>query len=99
MAKKQRKTRKTEFPKKRFALNALLSLAFGIMASAVETFVQNNVQTAAVMQGLANGNNSVAEYTKSLPRIAGAMMILLAALFFVKAVTVVIKFFAKKSED
>lgn len=96
MAKKQKKTK---FPTKKVALNALLSFAFGIMASAVETFVQNNVQTAAVMQGLADGNNSVAEYTKLLPHTAGGIMILLAVFCFAKAVLIVIKFFVQKSKD
>jgi len=87
------KRKKPVFPVRKFAVNICISIFFIGVSSLVETFVQNNVQTAAVMFGLANGDNSVAEYTSSWPFIANAVFIGLAVWFLIKAIVIVINFF------
>lgn len=96
MAKKQKKP---IFPAKKVVVNVLISAFLVAISSLVETFIQNNVQTAAVLFALANGDNSVAEYTSSLPFIVSIVFIGFAIWFFVKAIVIVIDFFGFWSKD
>ena len=70
MSKNQKETKK--FPKVKVILSVVLACIFGFAAPLVETFTQNNVQTALMLAGLKNGSNVIATYTSSLPYIAQA---------------------------
>lgn len=96
MLKNQKETKK--FPKVKVILNTVLALLFGSAAPLAETFVQNNVQTAAVLEGLRNGSNAVATYTASLPYIAAVICVLIAIIFIAIAVSLVVKYYKDKAD-
>ena len=54
MSKNQKETKK--FPKMKVIFSVVLACLFGFAAPFVETFTQNNVQTALVIAGLKNGS-------------------------------------------
>ena len=87
--------KKKIFPKVRFVFNVVLALIFGGAAPLAETFVQNNVQTATVMQNLENGINSGAmfEGLLRLPHIVSSVCIIIALLFIVKAIGLIVNYF------
>lgn len=92
----KKKTKK--FPKMKVILNVVLAFLFGGAAPLVETFTQNNVQTALVIAGLKNGSNAVATYTASLPYIASSICVLIAIIFIVIAVSIVVKYYKDKAD-
>lgn len=96
MSKNQKETKK--FPKMKVILNMVLALLFGFAATLVETFTQNNVQTALVIAGLKNGSNAVATYTASLPYIAVVICVLIAIIFAAIAVSLVVKYYKDKAD-
>lgn len=96
MSKNQKETKK--FPKMKIILNVILAFLFGGAAPLVETFTQNNVQTAAVLEGLRNGSNAVATYTASLPYIAGVICLFIAIIFIAIAVSLVVKYYKDKAD-
>lgn len=96
MSKNQKETKK--FPKMKVILSVVLACLFGFAAPFVETFTQNNVQTALVIAGLKNGSNAVATYTASLPYIAGVICLVIAIIFVVIAVSLVIKYYKDKAD-
>lgn len=87
--------KKKNFPKVRFVFNVVLALIFGGAAPLVETFVQNNVQTATVMQNLKDGINSGAmfEGLLRLPHIVSVVCIIIALLFIAKAINLIVNYF------
>lgn len=94
MSKKKAK----KFPKVKVILSTVLAFLFGGAALLVETFTQNNVQTALVIAGLKNGSNAVATYTASLPYIAAVTCVLIAIIFVVIAVSLVVKYYKDKAD-
>lgn len=96
MSKNQKETKK--FPKVKVILNTVLALLFGSAGPLAETFVQNNVQTAAVLEGLKNGSNAVVTYTANLPYIASSICVLIAIIFIVIAVSIVVKYYKDKAD-
>ncbi|MBQ2396694.1 MAG: hypothetical protein II304_06555 [Bacteroidales bacterium] len=87
--------KKKNFPKVRFVFNVVLALIFGGAAPLAETFVQNNVQTATVMQNLENGINSGAmfEGLLRLPHFVSIVCIIIALLFIAKAISLIVNYF------
>lgn len=87
--------KKKNFPKVKFTFNVVLAFIFGAAAPLVETFVQNNVQTATVMQSLENGINSGAmlEGLSRLPHFVSIVCILIALLFIAKAISLIVNHF------
>ena len=96
MSKNQKETKK--FPKMKVILSVVLACLFGFAAPFVETFTQNNVQTALVIAGLKNGSNAVATYTASLPYIAVVICVLIAIIFAAIAVSLVVKYYKDKAD-
>ena len=96
MSKNQKETKK--FPKMKVILSVVLACLFGFAAPFVETFTQNNVQTALVIAGLKNGSNAVATYTASLPYIAAVICVFIAIIFIVIAVSLVVKYYKDKAD-
>lgn len=96
MSKNQKETKK--FPKMKVILSVVLACLFGFAAPLVETFTQNNVQTALVIAGLKNGSNAVATYTASLPYIAVVICVLIAIIFAAIAVSLVVKYYKDKAD-
>lgn len=96
MSKNQKETKK--FPKMKVILNTVLAFLFGGAAPLVGTFTQNNVQTAAVLEGLRNGSNAVATYTANLPYIAVVICVLIAIIFAAIAVSLVVKYYKDKAD-
>ena len=96
MSKNQKETKK--FPKMKVILSVVLACLFGFAAPFVETFTQNNVQTALVIAGLKNGSNAVATYTASLPYIAAVICVLIAIIFIAIAVSLVVKYYKDKAD-
>ena len=94
MSKKKAK----KFPKMKVILSVVFAFLFGGAAPLVGTFTQNNVQTAAVLEGLRNGSNAVATYTASLPYIAAVTCVLIAIIFVVIAVSLVVKYYKDKAD-
>ena len=97
MSKNQKETKK--FPKMKVILSVVLACLFGFAAPFVETFTQNNVQTALVIAGLKNGSNAVATYTASLPYIASIICVFIAIIFVVMAVNLVVKYYKDKFDE
>lgn len=97
MSKNQKETKK--FPKVKVILNTVLALLFGSAAPLAETFVQNNVQTAAVLEGLKNGSNAVATYTASLPHIAAIICLIIAICFAIRAGDLVVRYIKDKVNE
>lgn len=87
--------KKKNFPKVRFVFSVVLALIFGGAAPLAETFVQNNVQTATVMQNLKDGINSGAmfEGLLRLPHIISIVCIIIALLFIAKAISLIVNYF------
>lgn len=96
MSKNQKETKK--FPKMKVILSVVLACLFGFAAPFVETFTQNNVQTAAVLEGLRNGSNAVATYTANLPYIAGVICLIIAICFAFRAASLVVKYYKDKAD-
>lgn len=96
MSKNQKETKK--FPKMKVILNMVLAFLFGGSAPLVGTLMQNNVQTAAVLEGLRNGSNAVATYTANLPYIAAVICVLIAIIFIAIAVSLVVKYYKDKAD-
>lgn len=96
MSKNQKETKK--FPKMKVILNVVLACLFGFAAPFVETFTQNNVQTALVIAGLKNGSNAVATYTANLPYIAGVICLVIAICFAFRAISLVVKYYKDKAD-
>ena len=96
MSKNQKETKK--FPKVKVILNTVFAFLFGGAAPLVETFTQNNVQTALVIAGLKNGSNAVATYTASLPYIAAVTCVLIAIIFIAIAISLVVKYYKDKAD-
>lgn len=97
MSKNQRETKK--FPKVKVILNTVLALFFGSAAPLAETFVQNNVQTAAVLEGLKNGSNAVATYTAGLSHIAAVIFVIIAICFAIRAADLVVRYIKDKINE
>lgn len=97
MSKNQKETKK--FPKAKVILNTVLALLFGSAGPLAETFVQNNVQTAAVLEGLKNGSNAVATYTASLPHIAVIIFVIIAICFAIRAADLVVRYIKDKIDE
>lgn len=97
MSKNQKETKK--FPKVKVILNTVLALLFGSAGPLAETFVQNNVQTAAVLEGLKNGSNAVATYTASLPHIAAIIFVIIAICFAIRAADLVVRYIKDKINE
>lgn len=87
--------KKKSFPKVRFIFNMVLAFIFGGAAPLAETFVQNNVQTATVMQNLKDGINSsaVLDGLLRLPHIVSIVCIIIALLFIAKAISLIVNYF------
>ena len=87
--------KKKNFPKVKFIFNVVLAFIFGGAAPLAETFVQNNVQTATVMQNLKDGINSGAmfEGLLRLPHIVSIVCIIIALLFIAKAISLIVNYF------
>ena len=96
MSKNQKETKK--FPKMKVILSVVLACLFGFAAPFVETFTQNNVQTALVIAGLKNGSNAVATYTANLPYIAGVICLVIAICFAFRAASLVVKYYKDKAD-
>jgi hypothetical protein len=86
---------KKNFPKVKFIFNVVLAFIFGGAAPLVETFVQNNLQSATYLQSLENGINSGAmlEGLSRLPHIVSIVCIIIALLFIAKAVSLIVNYF------
>ena len=97
MSNNQKETKK--FPKVKVILNTVLALLFGSAGPLAETFVQNNVQTAAVLEGLKNGSNAVATYTASLPHIAAVIFVIIAIRFVIRAAYLVLRYIEDKIDE
>jgi hypothetical protein len=80
-------------------LNTVLALLFGSAGPLAETFVQNNVQTAAVLEGLKNGSNAVATYTASLTHIAAVIFVIIAICFAIRAADLVVRYIKDKIDE
>lgn len=87
--------KKKNFPKVRFIFNVVLAFIFGGAAPLVETFVQNNVQSATYLQSLENGINSGAmlEGLSRLPHFVSIVCIIIALLFIAKAISLIVNYF------
>ena len=96
MSKNQKETKK--FPKMKVILNVVLACLFGFAVPFVETFTQNNAQTALVIAGLKNGSNAVATYTANLPYIAGVICLVIAICFAFRAASIVVKYYKDKAD-
>lgn len=59
--------------------------------SRIIELVCTNTQTYVYLNGLKNGNNSVAEATQNLPHIISEIFVLLAAIVFVSGIIKIIK--------
>ena len=97
MSKNQKETKK--FPKVKVILNTVLALLFGSAGPLAETFVQNNVQTAAVLEGLKNGSNAVATYTASLTHFAAVIFVIIAICFAIGAAKLVVRYIKDKIDE
>ena len=95
MSKKKAK----KFPKVKVILNTVLAFLFGGAAPLIGTYTQNNVQTAAVLEGLRNGSNAVATYTTNLPYIAGVICLLIAICFALRAANLIVRYIKDKIDE
>ena len=95
MSKKKAK----KFPKVKVILNTVLAFLFGGAAPLVGTLTQNNVQTAAVLEGLRNGSNAVATYTSNLPYIAGVICLVIAICFAFRAASLIVRYIKDKIDE
>lgn len=94
MSKKKAK----KFPKVKVILSTVLAFLFGGAAPLVGTFTQN-VQTAAVLEGLRNGSNAVATYTEILPNIAGVICLVIAICFAFRAASLIVRYIKDKIDE
>ena len=90
MSKNQKEAKK--FPKAKVILNTVLAFLFGGAAPLIGTYTQNNVQTAAVLEGLRNGSNAVATYTASLPHVAAVIFVIIAICFAIRAGSLIVRY-------
>lgn len=97
MSKNQKETKK--FPKMKVILNMVLAFLFGGSAPLVGTLTQNNVQTAAVLEGLRNGSNAVATYTANLSYIAGVICLFIAICFAIRASSLIVRYIKDKIDE
>ena len=95
MSKKKAK----KFPKVKVILNTILAFLFGGAAPLIGTLTQNNVQTAAVLEGLRNGSNAVATYTANLPYIAGVICLVIAICFALRAGSLIVRYIKDKIDE
>lgn len=95
MSKKKAK----KFPKMKVILSVVLACLFGGAAPLVETFTQNNVQTALVIAELKNGSNAVATYTANLPYIAGVICLFIAICFAIIAGSLIVRYIKDKIDE
>ena len=95
MSKKKAK----KFPKVKVILNIILAFLFGGAAPLIGTLTQNNVQTAAVLEGLRNGSNAVATYTANLPYIAGVICLFIAICFALRAGSLIVRYIKDKIDE
>ena len=95
MSKKKAK----KFPKVKVILNTVLAFLFGGAAPLIGIYTQNNVQTAAVLEGLRNGSNAVATYTASLPHIAAVIFVIIAICFAIRAAYLVVRYIKDKIDE
>ena len=93
------KKRAKKFPKAKVILNAVLAFLFGGAAPLIGTYTQNNVQTAAVLEGLRNGSNAVATYTANLPYIAGVICLVIAICFALRAGSIIVRYIKDKIDE
>ena len=61
---------------------AFCALVFFAIGKFVKTF-SKNVQTATVLQGLQDGNNSIAEYTSNYPELISNICMLIGVLILI----------------
>ena len=95
MSKKKAK----KFPKVKVILSTVLAFLFRGAAPLVGTFPQNNVQTAAFIEGLRNGSNAVATYTANLPYIAGVICLIIAICFAFRAASLIVRYIKDKIDE
>lgn len=95
MSKKKAK----KFPKVKIIFNTVLAFLFGVAAPLIGTSAQNNVQTAAVLEGLRNGSNAVATYTANLPYIAGAICLFIAMCFAIRSASLIVRYIKDKINE
>ena len=95
MSKKKAK----KFPKVKVILNTILAFLFGGAAPLIGTLTQNNVQTAAVLEGLRNGSNAVATYTANLPYIAGVICLIIAICFALRTGSLIVRYIKDKIDE
>lgn len=88
-----------KFPKAKVILNTVLAFLFGGAAPFIGTYTQNNVQTAAVLEGLRNGSNAVATYTANLPYIAGVICLVIAICFAFRAASLIVRYIKDKIDE
>ena len=95
MSKKKAK----KFPKVKGIVNTDLAFLSGGAVPLVGTFTQNNVQTAAFIEGLRNGSNAVATYTSNLPYIAGVICLVIAICFAFRAASLIVRYIKDKIDE
>ena len=88
-----------KFPKVKVILNTVLAFLFGGAAPLIGTYTQNNVQTAAFLEGLRNGSNAVATYTANLPYIAGVICLVIAICFAFRAASLIVRYIKDKIDE
>lgn len=88
-----------KFPKVKVILNTVLAFLFGGAAPLIGTYTQNNVQTAAVLEGLRNGSNAVATYTANIPYIAGVICLSIAICFAIRAASLIVRYIKDKIDE
>lgn len=88
-----------KFPKVKVILNTVLAFLFGGAAPLIGTYTQNNIQTAAVLEGLRNGSNAVATYTANLPYIAGVICLVIAICFAFRAASLIVRYIKDKIDE
>ena len=98
MAKKEKKE-PMKFPTAKVIRNGIPALIFAGAAPLVETFVQNNVQTAAVMQGYAEGINTVAAYASSLPHLAALALLVIGIVFAIRVAKAIVPWAVEKLKE
>ena len=88
-----------QIPKVKVILNTVLAFLFGGAAPLIGTYTQNNVQTAAFLEGLRNGSNAVATYTANLPYIAGVICLVIAICFAFRAASLIVRYIKDKIDE
>ena len=68
----------------------VFTFLFSFISRIVELFC-TNVQTSAVLNGLKNGNNSIAEASQNLPHIISGVFSFIAVIIFISGIIKIIK--------